>query len=39
MARSLLIRGMLAGLAAGLVAFVVARVFGEGAVAQAIAYN
>jgi predicted cobalt transporter CbtA len=39
MARSLLIRGMLAGLAAGLVAFVVARVFGEGAVAQAIAFE
>jgi predicted cobalt transporter CbtA len=39
MARSLLIRGMLAGLAAGLVAFVVARLFGEGAVAQAIAFE
>ena len=39
MARGLLIRGMLAGLAAGLVAFVVARVFGEGAVAQAIAVD
>jgi len=39
MARSLLVRGMLAGLAAGLVAFVVARVFGEGAVTQAIAFE
>jgi hypothetical protein len=37
MARSLLIRGMLVGLAAGVVAFVVARIFGESAVAQAIA--
>jgi predicted cobalt transporter CbtA len=37
MARSLLVRGMIAGLAAGLVAFVVARFFGEGSVAQAIA--
>jgi predicted cobalt transporter CbtA len=37
MARSLLVRGMIAGLAAGLVAFVVAKVFGEGSVAQAIA--
>jgi Probable cobalt transporter subunit (CbtA) len=37
MARSLLIRGMLVGLAAGLVAFVVARLVGEGAVADAIA--
>src|SRR5689334_2008153 len=39
MARSLLIRGMLAGLVAGLVAFVVARFFGEGSVAQAIAFE
>jgi predicted cobalt transporter CbtA len=39
MARSLLIRGMLAGLAAGVVAFVVASLFGEGAIAHAIAYE
>ena len=39
MARALLIRGMLAGLAAGLVAFVVATLFGEEAVGQAIAYE
>jgi len=37
MAKSLLIRGMLVGLVAGLVAFLVARLFGESAVAQAIA--
>jgi len=37
MAKSLLIRGMLVGIAAGIVAFLVARVFGESSVAQAIA--
>lgn len=37
MVRGLLVRGMLAGLVAGLAAFVVAKVFGEGSVAQAIA--
>jgi hypothetical protein len=37
MARKLLIRGMLVGIAAGIVAFLVARLFGESAVAQAIA--
>ena len=37
MAKSLLIRGMLVGIAAGIVAFLVARLFGESSVAQAIA--
>jgi len=37
MAKSLLIRGMLVGVVAGIVAFLVARLFGESAVAQAIA--
>jgi hypothetical protein len=37
MAKSLLVRGMLVGLVAGIVAFLVARLFGESAVAQAIA--
>ena len=37
MARTLLVRGMLVGLAAGLVAFVAAHLFGEAAVAEAIA--
>jgi hypothetical protein len=37
MAKTLLIRGMLVGIVAGLVAFAVSRLFGESAVAQAIA--
>lgn len=37
MVKSLLVRGMLVGIAAGLVAFLVGRLFGESAVAQAIA--
>lgn len=37
MAKSLLIRGMLVGIVAGIVAFLVARLFGESALAQAIA--
>ena len=37
MAKTLLIRGMLVGIVAGIVAFVVSRLFGESAVAQAIA--
>ena len=39
MARTLLIRGMLAGLAAGLVTFLVARLVGEAAIGQAIAFE
>ena len=39
MARTLLIRGMLVGLAAGVMAFLVASLFGEAAVGQAIAFE
>jgi Probable cobalt transporter subunit (CbtA) len=39
MARTLLVRGMLAGLAAGLLAFVVAKLFGEGPIGYAIAFE
>jgi len=39
MARTLLIRGMLAGVAASVLAFVVARVLGESQVGQAIAFE